>query len=127
MIRRPPRSTRTDTLFPYTTLFRSVKAFMLRMIRYGYRSLVLGDVKDEYEDLARFLGVDPFRIGPGLAGRTNPLDLGSRGVDREKQPREEQHRRATVNRSAEHTHELQSVMHTSYAVLCLNNKNNHQA
>ena len=50
----------------------TVKAFMLRMIRYGYRSLVLGDVKDEYEDLARFLGVDPFRIGPGLGGPDQP-------------------------------------------------------
>ncbi len=74
----------------------TVKAFMLRMIRYGYRSLVLGDVKDEYEDLARFLGVDPFRIGPGLAGRINPLDFGPLGVDWDKQTREEQHRRATV-------------------------------
>jgi len=74
----------------------TVKAFMLRMIRYGYRSLVLGDVKDEYEDLARFLGVDPFRIGPGLAGRINPLDLGPLGVNWDKQTREEQHRRANV-------------------------------
>lgn len=74
----------------------TVKAFMLRMIRYGYRSLVLGDVKDEYEDLARFLGVEPFRIGPGLPGRINPLDFGPLGVDWDKQTREEQHRRATV-------------------------------
>jgi len=73
-----------------------VKAFMLRMIRYGYRSLVLGDVKDEYEDIARFLGVDPFRIGPGLPGRINPLDFGPLAVDWESQTREEQHRRATV-------------------------------
>lgn len=73
-----------------------VKSFMIRMIRYGYRSLVLGDVKDEYEDLARFLGVEPFRIGPGLPGRINPLDAGPLGEDWEQQPREEQHRRATV-------------------------------
>lgn len=73
-----------------------VKAFMLRMIRFGYRSLVLGDVKDEYEDLARFLGVDPFRIGPGLPGRINPLDLGPLALDWENQERSEQHRRATV-------------------------------
>ena len=74
----------------------TVKAFMLRMIRYGYRSLVLGDVKDEYEDLARFLGVEPFRIGPGLRGRINPLDPGPLGVGWAGQSREEQHRRATV-------------------------------
>jgi len=73
-----------------------VKAFMLRMIRYGYRSLVLGDVKDEYEDIARFLGVDPFRIGPGLPGRINPLDFGPLASGWESQTREEQHRRATV-------------------------------
>ncbi|MFJ2758770.1 ATP-binding protein [Nocardioides sp. NPDC087217] len=73
-----------------------VKAFMLRMIRFGYRSLVLGDVKDEYEDLARFLGVEPFRIGPGLPGRINPLDLGPLAHDWQLQNRQEQHRRATV-------------------------------
>ena len=56
-----------------------VKAFLLRMIRFGYRSLVLGDVKDEYEDLARALGVEPYRIGPGLPGRINPLDPGPLG------------------------------------------------
>ena len=73
-----------------------VKAFMLRMLRYGYRSLVLGDVKDEYEDLARVLGVEPFRIGPGLSGRINPLDLGPLAHDWEHQPAAEQHRRSTV-------------------------------
>ena len=58
-----------------------VKAFMLRMIRFGYRSLVLGDVKDEYEDISRALGVEPYRIGPGLPGRINPLDLGPLALD----------------------------------------------
>ena len=57
-----------------------VKAFMLRMIRFGYRSLVLGDVKDEYEDISRALGVEPYRIGPGLPGRINPLDFGPLGA-----------------------------------------------
>ena len=73
-----------------------VKAFMLRMIRYGYRSLVLGDVKDEYEDIAKFLGVEPYRIGPGLPGRINPLDFGPLGLNWENQTRQEQHRRAGV-------------------------------
>jgi len=73
-----------------------VKAFLLRMIRYGYRALVLGDVKDEYEDIARFLGVEPFRIGPGLPGRINPLDFGPLALDWDQQTRQEQHRRATV-------------------------------
>jgi hypothetical protein len=73
-----------------------VKAFMLRMIRFGYRSLILGDVKDEYEDISRFLGVEPYRIGPGLPGRINPLTLGPLATDWDNQTREEQHRRATV-------------------------------
>ena len=58
-----------------------VKAFMLRMIRFGYRSLVLGDIKDEYEDISRALGVEPYRIGPGLPGRINPLDFGPLALD----------------------------------------------
>ncbi len=73
-----------------------VKAFMLRMIRFGYRSLVLGDVKDEYEDISRALGVEPYRIGPGLPGRINPLDVGPLGQDWERQDRAETARRAAV-------------------------------
>ena len=73
-----------------------VKAFMLRMIRFGYRSLVLGDVKDEYEDISRALGVEPYRIGPGLPGRINPLDLGPLTLDWERQDRAETARRGAV-------------------------------
>ncbi|WP_235530974.1 MULTISPECIES: ATP-binding protein [unclassified Nocardioides] len=73
-----------------------VKAFMLRMIRFGYRSLVLGDVKDEYEDISRALGVEPYRIGPGLPGRINPLDVGPLALDWEQQDREELMRRGAI-------------------------------
>lgn len=73
-----------------------VKAFMLRMIRFGYRSLVLGDVKDEYEDISRALGVQPFRIGPGLPGRINPLDPGPLALDWEKQDAAETARRGAI-------------------------------
>lgn len=73
-----------------------VKAFMLRMIRFGYRSLVLGDVKDEYEDISRALGVEPYRIGPGLPGRINPLDLGPLALDWEHQDRAETARRGAI-------------------------------
>jgi hypothetical protein len=73
-----------------------VKAFMLRMIRFGYRSLVLGDVKDEYEDISRALGVEPYRIGPGLPGRINPLDPGPLAMDWERQDRAETARRGAV-------------------------------
>jgi hypothetical protein len=73
-----------------------VKAFLLRMIRFGYRTLVLGDVKDEYADIAHALGVDPFRIGPGLPGRINPLDPGPLGDGWADLDPTETHRRSAV-------------------------------
>ncbi|MBC9735541.1 ATP-binding protein [Nocardioides sp. zg-578] len=73
-----------------------VKAFILRMVRFGYRGLVLGDVKDEYEGLSRALGVEPFRIGPGLTGRVNPLDVGPLGDGWSNLDAAEQRRRVTV-------------------------------
>src|SRR3546814_7394567 len=88
MIRRPPRSTRTDTLFPYTTLFRSHLLSHQLSIVVGIQILELGQ--------------GPRR--PGLAA-----DLaGSRrqGV-------------VDMERSEEHTSELQSLMRISYAVFCL--------
>ncbi len=54
----------------------TVKAFCLRMMDFGYRVLVLGDPKDEYEILCRTLGVEPIAIGQGLTARINPLDFG---------------------------------------------------
>jgi len=57
----------------------TVKAFCLRMMDLGYRTLILGDPKDEYEKLCRALGVEPFAIGHGLPARINPLDLGPLG------------------------------------------------
>src|SRR3546814_1551293 len=92
MIRLPPRSTRTDTLFPYTTLFRS------------------GDGVRQY---GRHLGhrrrVHPrSRQGrPGLLWRV-PHQRAGRGCRR--------------GRSEEHTSELQSLMRISYAVFCLKKK-----
>jgi hypothetical protein len=57
----------------------TVKAFLLRMLDFGYRALILGDPKDEYEPLCRSLGVEPFIIGPGLPHRINPLAFGPLG------------------------------------------------
>src|SRR3546814_7486780 len=95
MTRRPPRSTRTDTLFPYTTLFRSV-----------------GDGrKHRAVDHPQSLDADhpQRRVDHRLAvvGRTHAA-----GAAR------------VVGRSEEHTSELQSLMRISYAVLCLKTKNN---
>ena len=58
----------------------TVKALLLRMMDFGYRALILGDPKDEYEKLCRALGVEPFAIGPGLPARINPLAFGPLGV-----------------------------------------------
>jgi hypothetical protein len=57
----------------------TVKVFCLRMMDFGYRVLILGDTKDEYEPLCRALGVEPFVIGHGLPARVNPLALGPLG------------------------------------------------
>src|SRR3546814_9695695 len=92
MIRRPPRSTRTDTLFPYTTLFRStitnVEGGTISGVRYG-AILFDGGVVDN--DGALIGG------GGGLWVQGN-------------------------ERSEEHTSELQSLMRISYAVFCLKKK-----
>src|SRR3546814_10518648 len=100
MIRRPPRSTRTDTLFPYTTLFRSHRHRMA-----AHR---------------RLPGPDQ-RAGRGAALRRVDRDhparpqLASALADRDG-PDPQRHR------SEEHTSELQSLMRISYAVFCLKKK-----
>src|SRR3546814_3408085 len=99
MIRRPPRSTRTDTLFPYTTLFRSRPAPHILVIT-----------------------APAHRIGGAVAA------LGKRGAAAVLEIVEtgRAHRRirdaAKVDRSEEHTSELQSLMRISYAVFCLKQK-----
>src|SRR3546814_8205827 len=102
MIRRPPRSTRTDTLFPYTTRFRSDP---------GDRKGRIG-LPDAHAPRA-WLGGKPLRP----SARAVHLRLqrrflvGKRNVDDQ-----------LVERSEEHTSELQSLMRISYAVFCLKKK-----
>src|SRR3546814_4945394 len=92
MIRRPPRSTRTDTLFPYTTLFRSLDRHL------GFHIQRAGRFVEDQDP-----GITDQRPGDGHA-----LALPAR------------QRRATLaDRSEEHTSELQSLMRISYAVFCL--------
>jgi hypothetical protein len=74
----------------------TVKVFCLRMMTYGYRVLVLGDVKDEYEPLCHALGVAPHAVGVGLPARINPLDFGPLGSDWTRLPAEQAQRRAAV-------------------------------
>src|SRR3546814_3997916 len=101
MLRRPPRSTRTDTLVPYTTLFRS--RFPGTLAQGG------GDGRGRHRLLRRALhggnGEDP------LAGK----DRGAARHGRWMQP-------GGQLRSEEHTSELQSLMRISYAVFCLKKK-----
>src|SRR3546814_4183438 len=107
MIRRPPRSTRTDTLFPYTTLFRSQN----RLTAFGLQ--LLADVHhDQRHEL-------PTVLHDVLAVRV--LDLGE--VDLLEACHQRQRRRlGGLVRSEEHTSELQSLMRISYAVFCLKKK-----
>src|SRR3546814_5173736 len=105
MIRRPPRSTRTDTLFPYTTLFRSevlgpVVGPAVR-ISDRMRQLVLDEV-----------GPNPQHLVQDRACRRPEAVAGHR-VAVEAKP---------AQRSEEHTSELQSLMRISYAVFCLKKK-----
>lgn len=56
-----------------------IKALALRLMAFGVRTLIAGDVKGEYGDLCRHLGHEPLLLGPGMGGRLNPLDAGPLG------------------------------------------------
>src|SRR3546814_6188601 len=94
MIRRPPRSTRTDTLFPYTTLFRAGEVITIKtLINHSMES---GQRKDKEGK------VIPRQI-------INKFTCAFNGMP-------------VFARSEEHTSELQSLMRISYAVFCLKKK-----
>src|SRR3546814_6477033 len=109
MIRRPPRSTRTDTLFPYTTLFRS----------HPGRARADGDVAVGDGRLYRGGGHLDHRPDRGDAGAGARLHLRSAEHGDLRHPGAEVPHRG---RSEEHTSELQSLMRISYAVFCLTKK-----
>src|SRR3546814_5236077 len=108
MIRRPPRSTRTDTLFPYTTLFRSY-ALVPSPYREADERHPEG-TRQRHQEVQHALSVrrhcrhDQVVRVPVFAA----------------EPRRELPRPA--RRSEEHTSELQSLMRISYAVFCLKKK-----
>lgn len=58
-----------------------IKALCLRLMAFGTRALIAGDVKGEYASLCRHLGYEPLLLGPGMPGRLNPLDAGPLGED----------------------------------------------
>src|SRR3546814_4997461 len=97
MIRRPPRSTRTDTLFPYTTLFRSDRDQAV-----------------------------PIDIGDMARASAPPADRFDQGSRRPLQAVAAIFDAGRIFRSEEHTSELQSLMRISYAVFCLKKKNKNQ-
>src|SRR3546814_4686130 len=112
MILRPPRSTRTDTLFPYTTRFRS-RGGPVRMQRYVDRQLRPGVIEMARREIPRH--------GPRAICREFHSPLSNRGQDQ--RGTRSRHEQFDV-RSEEHTSELQSLMRISYAVFCLKKKNN---
>src|SRR3546814_2745293 len=103
MIRRPPRSTRTDTLFPYTTLFRSAQ--------------------DKPPHHSRPGAVPP----PCVAGAPTLAFELSRAAFHRGVEHQSFFGPALWPRSEEHTSELQSLMRISYAVFCLKKKTNNRA
>src|SRR3546814_3188515 len=108
MIRRPPRSTRTDTLFPYTTLFRSVP---WRAYRHPSHTGDRGGLCRRPGSHRR-RGEPPVWIG-------RDLHVGGGGAWR---CGFHHHPSDFADRSEEHTSELQSLMRISYAVFCLKKK-----
>src|SRR3546814_8202757 len=99
MIRRPPRSTRTDTLFPYTTLFRS-------LIAGGNIAIHPFSRVQQRPRLAELIWAQHAR---DMQHHGGAIPGGRRGSERSP-------------RSEEHTSELQSLMRISYAVFCLKKK-----
>src|SRR3546814_1645507 len=112
MRRRPPRSTRTDPLFPYTTLFRSGAAHFAARTR---RRLSTRAAADRHQ-LWR----------PGAADARVARARSLREPQRARTLQELPARKGMpdAQRSEEHTSELQSLMRISYAVFCLKKKNN---
>src|SRR3546814_8517745 len=102
MIRRPPRSTRTDTLFPYTTLFRSWPL----------------DRRTDNQRISNAADRHPFQSRAGEADEHLPPARMPDGMIRHRDGG-----RDRAGRSEEHTSELQSLMRISYAVFCLKKNN----
>src|SRR3546814_2508846 len=100
MIRRPPRFTRTDTLFPYTTLVRSSGIAANPAEGRAFDRLVDAGAICIFEETGEMIGCE----GP-MATRAASPEIA-----------------AAIDRSEEHTSELQSLMRISYAVICLKKK-----
>src|SRR3546814_5408923 len=108
MIRRPPRSTRTDTLFPYTTLFRSLLRVPCQFVAcLEWQRLSNEKIRKDIHARRRHFFNKRVSIVNYAAPDTQPDEM-------------------LVDRSEEHTSELQSLMRISYAVFCLKKKKNNE-
>src|SRR3546814_6182912 len=134
MIRRPPRSTRTDTLFPYTTLFRSWVAELLRDLALrvppnvgeGLRTLIDGarqgrrfaalDLEQQRDVLDLFTKSARTMLGGWFESEAVKAAFGFDAVVGNYASPDTP---GSAYRSEEHTSELQSLMRISYAVFCL--------
>src|SRR3546814_2167312 len=118
MIRRPPRSTRTDTLFPYTTLFRSRQDLQVAQRSNSSRcpcgSPTMRSPSHTSWPLTQVEAMREWKVVPSNGDHAHFDSTSSRrtvnGV-------------SSTSRSEEHTSELQSLMRISYAVFCLKKKN----
>src|SRR3546814_8378208 len=115
MIRRPPRSTRTDTLFPDTTLFRSVEPLVAAFFDLDKTVIAKASMVAFSGPLHR-AGMLPRRLM--LKAAWGQLVYAQVGASPEKLEK------LRESRSEEHTSELQSLMRISYAVFCLKKKQN---
>src|SRR3546814_3329081 len=113
MIRRPPRSTRTATLFPYTTLFRSGVDIPAHLIAKFPDEMTIV-LQNRFWDLS--VEEDHFRVGLSFNQTPSLLTIPYASITAFVDP-------SVDFRSEEHTSELQSLMRISYAVFCLKKKN----
>src|SRR3546814_8168884 len=120
MIRRPPRSTRTDTLFPYTTLFRSAR--LERRVLTDLRDRDLGQHGEVGEGRAAHVMEDRLPLVAEAAGAVRHHALALGRADGGAQIGLARQAAFALARSEEHTSELQSLMRISYAVFCLKKK-----
>src|SRR3546814_10678443 len=113
MIRRPPRSTRTDTLFPYTTLFKAFLAATPKLAGSSVRQVVTAPLEliDWIDEHLASSDADHAALRARVRDVYGPR-LAQLGI----KPRAD-------DRSEEHTSEIQSLMRISYAVFCLQKKN----
>src|SRR3546814_4735551 len=153
MIRRPPRSTRTDTLFPYTTLVRSMRLFLCEkpsqgkdigkvlgatqrdngclkgpgvIVTWCIGHLVEAAPPEAYDEQLKRWSIEPLPIIPERwRVEVKPKTAAQFKVVKRLL---EQATELVIARSEEHTSELQSLMRISYAVFCLkkNTNNNHE-